>query len=321
MVVVQQPLPQLKLPPKESKRPKRQPGDWKVIAVVFGITVLLSAVFYLRTEAKIIWQKLTTPMVITQGAKPGVKVFDASSVLAEVKSLTANLRGTYGFYVYELTDGNEYGQNQTMVFPAASLIKLPVILTLYKEAEAGRIDLETKYTLKEADKIGGAGFLQNKVAGTTYTYRQLAEFMGHYSDNTAFGIVRKLLGDAKIQSVIDGLGMSKTSLAKNETSPEDVAKLFRQLYEGKVLNEKDKNEVLTFLTKTVFEDWIPAGIPTDIQVAHKIGKDVGTFSDGGIVFGPKPFVLVIMSKDAREEEAVAVLPKISKAVWEFGNKR
>jgi beta-lactamase class A len=77
---------------------------------------------------------------------------------------------------------------------------------------------------------------------------------------------------------------------------------------------------LKFLTKTGFEDRIPAGIPKEVRVAHKIGTEIGVFSDAGIVFSQKPFVLVIMSREAKESEAKEVLPKIAKAVWEWEEK-
>ena len=114
--------------------------------------------------------------------------------------------------------------------------------------------------------------------------------------------------------------MRKTSLKKYETTPEDVGMFFRQLYQGGVVNKENQDEILRFLSKTAFEEWMPAGLANDIRVAHKIGKDIGTFSDAGIIFAQKPFVLVIMSKNAKEKEAQEILPKITKAVWEFENK-
>jgi len=62
---------------------------------------------------------------------------------------------------------------------------------------------------------------------------------------------------------------------------------------------------------------LPAGMSKKIKVAHKIGRDTGTFSDAGIVFADKPYIIVIMSKEARETEANEVLPKISKIIWDF----
>jgi beta-lactamase class A len=183
--------------------------------------------------------------------------------------------------------------------------------------EKGNLDPETKYTLKEADKVLGAGILQGKLSGSTYTYRQLVQFMGQYSDNTAFKVIRRVLGDDKIKSTIDGLKMSETSLKDFTTTPKEIGQLFRQLYQGKIIKDESREEMLGFLTKTAFEDWLPKGIPGNIRVVHKIGKDLGTFSDGGIVFTDKPFVMVMMSRNASEIEANEVLPKISKTIWDF----
>ena len=64
----------------------------------------------------------------------------------------------------------------------------------------------------------------------------------------------------------------------------------------------------------------PQGLPADVKVAHKIGTLVGVYADAGIVFAPRPFVLVIMTKGARENEALEVLPKITQVIWEYENK-
>ena len=196
-------------------------------------------------------------------------------------------------------------------------MKLPVMLTLYQEAEKGGLDLETKYLLKEVDKQSGAGILQGKKAGSVYTYRQLVELMGQYSDNTAFNVLTNILGAEKIQKTIDSLGMTKTLFEKFETSPQNMGLFFQKLYQGELVNREHQEEILGFLTKTAFEDRIPAGVPEGIRVAHKIGTELGNYSDAGIIFSDKPFVLVMITKNARETEALATLPKITQKVWEF----
>src|SRR4030042_6679894 len=112
---------------------------------------------------------------------------------------------------------------------AASLIKLPILPTLYPQAEAGKIDLDAKYTLKASDKIAGAGSLAAKPAGTVITYRQMAGLLGKQSDNTAFGIVKRTLGDGALNQEIAKIGMVDTSLAENETTPADLALSFHNL--------------------------------------------------------------------------------------------
>jgi len=322
----QQEIPELKPLIKKPVRKEKAGNGRRVIIGLFLTTVVVSLGFWLKTEIPGLWEKITSPLVISD--IPLQKKFDPSSVLTEIENLTKGLRGTYGVYVYQLDGKNEYGIHQGEIFPAASLMKLPVMLTLYQEAQlrqgsAGQASvdfLETKYKLTEKDKINGAGILQGKPVGSTYTYRQLAEFMGQYSDNTANNILVKVLGQEKIQQTISKLGMTKTSFKNYTTTPEDIGIFFCQLYQGGVVNNQHREEILKFLTKTAFEDWIPAGLANDIRVAHKIGKDTGTFSDAGIIFVQKPFILVIMSKNTKESEAKEVLPKITQVVWEFETK-
>lgn len=299
------------------KKPQKKLNRW-ALAVLFLLTILASAGFYLKTEIPKYWEKINSPTIIS--TVPKELKFDPSPVLEEIGNLTKDLWGTYGVYVYQLTDGNKYGVNEKEIFPAASLMKLPLIAGLYQEAEAGKISLETEYQLVEKDKVLGAGILQSKNAGTVYTYRQLIQYMGQYSDNTAYTVMLRVLGKEQMQKTIDDLGMESTSLQNHETTPADIGLFFRKLYKGEVVSSEDKDEILKFLTKTGYEDRIPAGLPTGTRVAHKIGTDIGTFSDAGIVFAKKPFVLVIMSKEAKESEAKEVLPKITEKVWEFENK-
>jgi len=277
-------LPEVK---KVKRIPKSKFDERWVVAGLLVLTVLASIFFYLKTEIAKIWQSFTRPRVIS--SLP-VEI-DPSPVIDRVKEETAALRGTYGFYVYQFENEFSFGLHEKEIFPAASLIKLPVMLTLYQEAGEGKINLSD--------------------------YQEMAEAMGKRSDNTAFNTLVEILGEEKIQETIDDLGMRKTSFAKNETTPTDIGLFFQKLYQGGVVTEAHRDEILDYLTDTAFEERIPAGVPEEVQVAHKIGTDVGTYSDAGIVFTEKPFVLVIMSKSARESEAQKVLPKIAEAVWEF----
>lgn len=300
--------------PKKERKPFR-PADRWLIAGIFLLTVLTSLVFYFKSGAANLWQRITSPLVISNVAEK--ETFDPSPVLQEIENLTGNLRGVYGVYIYCFADNHEYGVYQNETFPAASLMKLPVILTLYQEVELGNLEIETQYTLKETDKRGGAGILQGKKAGSVYTYQQLVEFMGQYSDNTAFNVLTKVLGIDKIQQTIDKLGMTKTSFEEFETSPKDIGLFFQKFYQTEIVSQKHRDEILEFLTETAFEDRIPVGLPEGTRVAHKIGTELGNYSDAGIVFSRKPFVLVIISKNAREVEALGVLPQITEKVWEF----
>lgn len=311
---------------KKEEKPKNLKKERLVVLGVLGITILaIFGVIVWRDGEKIVKrfiQKIFEPQTIistkigqtTPKPTPTPKF---EKEVEEIKSLIKDLKGTYGIFVQDLATGESYGLNQDKVFTAASLIKLPVLLTLYKEFEAGNIDLETKYALKNSDKIGGAGSMQYKPAGTVYTYRQMAQLMGEQSDNTAFNVFVKLLGKGKIQRVINNLGMEKTFFEDNKTTPKDIGLFFYKLYTQNILIKDHRDEILSFLTDTIWEDRIPAGLPKDIKVAHKIGTEVGVISDAGIVFSKRPFILVIMSEGVLESQAKEVLPKIAQLVFEF----
>lgn len=304
----QQTLPGVKPIKKREKKEKRSDGR-KAIVILFVVTVLASVLFYLQAEAPKIWERITSPRVISH---PPQERFDSSSVVNQIKGVTQGLTGTYGVYVYRFEDGGEYGINENKTFPAASLNKLPVMIAAYQQAEADKLDLEKEYVLKEEDKVEGAGILYSKPAGEKYSYRQLLEYMGQYSDNTAFKVMRQVVGEIVV----------------NQMTPEEVGELFKKVYEGGLINQENKEELLGFLTDTGFEDRMPQGVPEGVRVAHKIGTLAGVYTDAGIIYAEEPFssegrkersdfILVIMTKDAQEKEALEVLPQITQAVWDF----
>lgn len=251
--------------------------------------------------------------IIIEGNKEGKE--KAAKAIKAFIDKTNNYSGVYAFYVVRLNDGSSYGVNEKEVMQAASLIKLPVLATLYKEAEGGRLDLETKYSLKNSDKRPGAGSLASKPTGTVLTYRDLSRLMGKQSDNTAFNIIRNLLGEEKINSMIKSIGMTKTDLTSNKTTPYDIGTFYEKLWKNEIISEKSRDEILDFLTDTIYENWIVAGIPQGVRVAHKYGREVHVVNDAGIVFSNKPFVLVIMSDGVVEREADEIIPELTKIVY------
>jgi len=273
---------------KKKKEAREKKDGRRAIVIIFLLTVLASGIFYLKTELPKIWQKMISPAVISTLPE---KNDDPSLVLENFETLTRNLRGRYGFYVYRFDSKESYGIRTGEVFTAASLIKLPVMLTVYQEAEKGTLALDK--------------------------YRGEIEAMGRRSDNAAFGRVVKFLGETKIQETIDGLGMKRTSFKDNKTTPADIGLFFQKLYQGKLISDQHQDQFFDFLTKTNWEDRIPAGIPKEIKVAHKIGTETGAFSDAGIVFAQKPFVLVIMSETANEIEAKKFISQLAKLIWNF----
>lgn len=293
-----------------------------ILLALFGLSVLAIGFATVYRELPSLWTKINEPTtVISQKYTLALPTATPTPKLQQEKQAVEEtikpLRGKYGIYYQDLETKDYFEINGKEVFPAASLIKLPVILTLYREADAGKINLDEVYKLQAVDKREGAGSLVYKPVGYEISFRKTAELMGKQSDNTAFFILSKILGAEKIQETIDALGMKDTSFAEQKTTPEEIGLFFRKLYQERVVSEKGKEEILSFLTDTIWEDRIPAGVPKGIKVSHKIGTLPGVISDAGIVFSPKLFILVIMSDEANEIEAQKALPEITKKIYDL----
>lgn len=243
------------------------------------------------------------------------KVFEEN--INSFKEVTKGLSGVYGFYLINLADDFSYGYYQDETFQAASLIKLPVMTALYQKEENGEIDLEKEYKLREDDKVAGSGSLQNQKSGYVVTYQELLKLMGRESDNTAFKIAVNLIGEEKVQEIIFDLGMTNTSYEKNTTTPQDIGLFFKNLYNNKYLDKKHTDEFFSYLTDTIYEDWLAKGIPGDIRVAHKFGREVHVLNDAGVIFSDKRLIMVIMSKGIVEPEANEIFPHLSEKLFEI----
>jgi beta-lactamase class A len=314
----QKPVPLKTKLPGNKKTPAEKKQTRIILIMIFGSTLVLVLLAIAYREVPSFWQKISQPRLlvsekITPIATPTPK-FNSQKQMVEEMILP--LRGKYSVYFEEMESHLGFGINDKEVLTAASLIKMPVLITLFREAEAGNIDLDQTYKLQANDKRNGAGALQYKETGTEITYREMAQLMGEQSDNTAFNIISTLLGEVKIQATIDGLGMKNTSFSENLTTAFDMGLLFRKLYQEKIVTNRDRDEILTFITDTIWEDRIPAGTPKGIKVSHKIGTEVGVISDAGIVFAPQPFILVIMSQEVNEIEAKKALPEITQKIYD-----
>lgn len=206
------------------------------------------------------------------------------------KNETDSYSGIYAFYIYDLNGDYFYGENYNESMQAASLIKLPVMALAYKRAEEGALNFPD--------------------------YKEYLERMGKRSDNGAFLKMLEVLGRDEVQKYINEIGMRNTSLEKNLTTPSDIGFFFKKLYNGDLVNNENKDEMLQFLTNTNFEDWMVAGIPSVVRVSHKYGREVHCVNDAGVVFATKPFVMVIMTDGVVETEADELFPKLSKLLYD-----
>lgn len=326
------------LNPENKRKRKEPPKPWGkserlTVLIFFLITTLLATGMFLFSHdfklpglPKISFKNINmgNPFgeeIIQVGQKSSSVQSDskAQKAITQFEGSIQPLSGFYGFLVIRLTDQTHYGVSSDSQFQGASLLKLPLIALMYKMSEEGNLNLDTKYTLKETDKVKGSGFLFPQPAGTTYTYRKLAEYMGKNSDRTAYKVMKDVVGIDKLKNYLSEIGMNSTNLETGMTTPNDFGLLFTKLWNGSLVNQANRDEILGFLQNTIYEDWITKGVPKNIKVAHKFGQDTGVVADGGIIFADKPYILIIMSQGINENDASLIFPKVSGDIYTIEN--
>jgi beta-lactamase class A len=225
--------------------------------------------------------------------------------------------GTYGIYYINLATGNEFGINDTQEYRAASTSKLPINLYLYRKIEEGTVDPEQLLTYKREDFEAGTGIIQNEPYGTEYTVRETSKLSIEISDNCGINMIIRLLGIENIRQYMLDIGGSIYYGAKYRTCPKDMACYMKELYDFYLGNPDVAGELMGYLENTIFNDRIPALLPEDIRVAHKIGNQPTAMNDVGIVFTDEPYIISVFSDEVEPGPACDVIANISKMVFDF----
>lgn len=134
--------------------------------------------------------------------------------------------------------------------------------------------------------------------------------MGKRSDNTIFNEIVNKFGKSTLQNYIDTLGIPHTSLIDNETTPKDIGNLLKKIH---LDNNK---EIIDAITDTIYESWLTKGIPLDVKIAHKYGRETNVVNDAGVVYFDNPYIIVVMTQGIVDEEANNIIPQISKMVYD-----
>ena len=324
-------------PRKRRRKTIGEEGTRKQVVIGLLITIVLSLFFYLPTEVKIWWSRLNQVEVITIEKPVGdaedvsgivgfkVEIKKEEDVVEAIEKLLAGLSGDYGVMVKKVDDSGEFVidyLDQEKVFEAASVIKLPILAAYYQAVDEGSLDPKETYSLKETDRlVYGTGVIQNQPVGTEYSYQEIAYLTANQSDNMGAQLLIKFLGgNQAVQKMVEAWGLEKTLIKEAETTVKEMGELLEKIYDGDLISIESKQELLENLTNTVLEDRIPAGVPSGIKVAHKFGSEKGVVNDCGIVYSKNPYIICILSSKVADGEAEAVLPKISRLVWEWAGK-
>ncbi len=231
-----------------------------------------------------------------------------TAMARDVRSLAVHISAPAAFEVFDLSTGFHTGFNATQSMPAASTIKIPVMVEVFRQLQSGKFDLDRHVTLLARDKDYGSGELCDAPVGTTYAIIDLLEKMIDISDNTATNMLIRLVGRRNINLSMSQLGLTRTRLTQDirtndwsvrsalRTSPHDLVRLLQLMARRQLVNEWSSNEMISILEEDQINTLLPEPLPEDLEIAHKTGSFFDTLNDAGIVYAENaPYVIAVMT--------------------------
>ncbi len=234
----------------------------------------------------------------------------------------------------DLNDGPTFGINEDQDFIPASLLKLPVVMSIFQmeEAHPGFIKTTLEYSTTSLDVSVPEGIetpdVPGMTFGTRYSLEQLMASTIINSDNLAYYLLIGYMdqtvpnGGHDIDSTLAQLGIvDPTNVDQQSVTVTQYASLFRLLYTSSFLNPHDSEELLSWLSQSTFNDGLQAGVPSSVVVADKWGlrslpDGTQELHDCGIIYYPRnPYVLCVMTEGNNQTALANVIATISQMVY------
>jgi beta-lactamase class A len=254
-------------------------------------------------------------------------------VLEEAKQEIEDYNGVAGLYVWDLEEHSGYGIRPEEQFFAASTIKIPIMVAVYRKVDEGELEFSQQVEIQEEDWAAGAGWLQWEKAGTKQTVGDLLLLMMTESDNVAANaLVRTVGGADHVNEVARSMGAEDTVLYQkvssergvvpaldNRSTPRDMATMMQQIAEGEAASEKSCGYMIDLMHQDKLDWWLDAGLPPGVDAANKAGWLYRVYDEVGLVENDdRRYVIAILSKHGEADvyQGQDLIKNLSSAVWE-----
>lgn len=252
---------------------------------------------------------------------------------------------TVGFYFADLDTGDSLLVSPDARVHAASTMKVPVMIQLFRDAEGGSLDLDDSLPITKTFRsiVDGSPYdlaapddsdstLYNRV-GEPESIRFLMERMITVSSNLATNMLIELVGAERAQATMRELGADSIAVLRgvedikayeaglsNTTTARDLGVIFRAIADGRAASPVSCDSMVAILSRQEFNEGIPAGLPASATVAHKTGSITRIRHDGGVVYldNGARYVLVVLVRGLDDHDAAdRLIADLSRIVYEF----
>jgi beta-lactamase class A len=245
---------------------------------------------------------------------------------------------------HDLDTGRELLINPDVSFHAASTMKVPVMMEVYRQAATRKLKFDQRIPIKNdfvslADgshySLSGESDSEQslyKRIGQPETIRELVRLMITVSSNLATNLLMERVTPERVMDLMRTIGADNMHVLRgvedgkafqkglnNTTTARDLMIIMRLIAERRAVSAKASDEMIKIMLDQKFNQGIPAGLPKDARVSHKTGSITRINHDAAIVYlkGRKPYVLVILTRGIEDENrAHKLIADISRAVYE-----
>jgi beta-lactamase class A len=232
-----------------------------------------------------------------------------------------------GVFLIEPKTGRYADVNGHDQFAAASIIKLPILVSFLVHLDRKEIKMNEKLTIRQDLIAAGSGHLQWRKIGSKVTVAEAAELMMIVSDNTATNmLIEALGGKAALNEEFARWGLKQTKInnmlgdfeGTNKTSPYDLVCLLGRIDRGELISPSSRRWMLSVMERTRIRTLLPQGLGPGAKIAHKTG-DIGCMvGDAGIVTSPlgvRYLIAVQVERPRNDRRANLLVRNISKEVY------
>lgn len=261
--------------------------------------------------------------------------------LAErISQITKQAGGEWGIQLEDLTTNEVFSLQETKMFYAASVIKVPIMIAVFAGAEEKKFNLSDTITLRKEDITGGSGVLQKMTLGTALTIYDIIMLMIIQSDNTATNILIDLVGKEYIQQQMKKVGLENSTYhhklmiqplekdGSNEINALEMAEMMKKLATGKIISVWASQQMIDILKSQQLQNNIPGKLPdpsSEIlggakrwEAAHKTGSVSKVRHDVGILYvGEQKMIFSVLSSGVDDYEAGQTLQDIGLEIYNY----
>lgn len=226
-----------------------------------------------------------------------------------LKKITT-IPGHVGFFYKNMITSETICFNENDHYIPASVIKLPILMEIYRLADMGKVDLNEKLLVKDKDKMPSCGALNSFTGDVFVDIKTLCNLMITISDNTATNVLISHFGTNTLNDGFSSIGLTDTRVNRllfdseaskkgiqNVITPSEIGMLLERLYLNEFVNNNVSQAIKEILFQQQIKHKIREMLPIGTKVGNKTGEDDNISNDVGIVYAKQPFVVCFISNE------------------------